>query len=493
MAPRQSIDERLEPLITHLILENFKSFRERQEIELGPLTLIYGPNGGGKSALIQALLLLEQSVIDRPPESDAALVTVGGGRISVPFDSLVHGKPEAGSFRIGWRTDASDGAGIEIKLRSRSQEVGAANADNEIEELVYSSPRFGVMDLSFAGRIRLKGDDPRTNVAGNLATPFYQLCAEASVASVEAVLAGINYSEEQYGRPAYLSGKGVLPSSLWYRSQDGDSKKLEFMDKWEIFAEWTRLLLRDSLASMGWVPAFREMPPEAPWVSLSHGRYRWWSDVNLDPLNRRLAGLGFPYELFYWRKPLPNGTSARQIFIKDLKSQLDVSLRDVGFGIGQVIPMLAMLDQEFGMICVEEPEIHLHPRAQACLADILLQDLENNSRRRANLDPMQDEDEIEWSFDPYRVGPMYGVGSPQSIGQRRQWIVETHSELMIRRIQRRIRNGETGLPAPAVVVLYVEPTANGALVHRIPLADDGEFECPWPGGFFADTMDDMLA
>jgi len=42
-------------------IENFKAFRDEQQITLAPITLIYGPNSSGKSSIIQSLLLLYQS------------------------------------------------------------------------------------------------------------------------------------------------------------------------------------------------------------------------------------------------------------------------------------------------------------------------------------------------------------------------------------------------------------------------------------------------
>jgi hypothetical protein len=44
-------------------MESFKSFGTAQFAPLAPLTLIYGPNSGGKSSIIQSLLLIKQSLV----------------------------------------------------------------------------------------------------------------------------------------------------------------------------------------------------------------------------------------------------------------------------------------------------------------------------------------------------------------------------------------------------------------------------------------------
>lgn len=48
----------------HLILENFMPFSGRRTIPIAPLTLIFGPNNAGKSAIIRALLMLKQTATD---------------------------------------------------------------------------------------------------------------------------------------------------------------------------------------------------------------------------------------------------------------------------------------------------------------------------------------------------------------------------------------------------------------------------------------------
>src|SRR4051812_26343811 len=58
-------------MLKHIHLENFKSWREL-DIDLAPLTLLFGTNSSGKSSVLQALLFLQQSV-----EKDS--VNFGGG------------------------------------------------------------------------------------------------------------------------------------------------------------------------------------------------------------------------------------------------------------------------------------------------------------------------------------------------------------------------------------------------------------------------------
>jgi len=151
-------------------------------------------------------------------------------------------------------------------------------------------------------------------------------------------------------------------------------------------------------------------------------------------------------------------------------SKIAVGPSDVGFGIGQLLPILVQaaisrIDSTHlrpRVICVEQPEIHLHPRLQAKVADIFLETVNQPNRR-------------------YTSRGVRGL----------QWVVETHSEMIIRRIQRRIREGHAD-PAN-ISVLYVQPKGqHGSEVINLPLDAHGDFTEEWPGGFFDEGFEEMF-
>lgn len=148
----------------------------------------------------------------------------------------------------------------------------------------------------------------------------------------------------------------------------------------------------------------------------------------------------------------------------DKRTNTKVTLADVGFGINQLLPVVvealvpatawSVFDRAHTIICVEQPEIHLHPRLQAEVADLIVE---------------------------------------SSLGNRgKQWIVETHSELLVRRVQRRIAEGQ--LDVGEVSVLYVEPGGfEGSLIHTLRLDEYGEFVDDWPDGFFEEGFNEVMA
>ncbi len=145
----------------------------------------------------------------------------------------------------------------------------------------------------------------------------------------------------------------------------------------------------------------------------------------------------------------------KDLVLVDLAKKTIVSHRDVGIGISQALPVLVSAFAAHNeTIAIEQPEIHLHPALQAELGDVFI-----NS----------------------------ALG-----GKQNTFLLETHSEHLILRIMRRIRETAAGtlpegLPpirAQDVSVLFVEPRESGSGIRVLELDDEGEFLDPWPGGFF---------
>lgn len=152
-----------------------------------------------------------------------------------------------------------------------------------------------------------------------------------------------------------------------------------------------------------------------------------------------------------------------EIVLTDRRSNTVVSHRDVGIGVSQVLPVLVnAYGRRQKTVAIEQPEIHLHPALQSELADVFI---ESALGERANT-----------------------------------FLLETHSEHLMLRILRRVRETtEKTLPAGAmpirpedVMVLYVEPEGPSSKIVELPVTPDGEFARPWPRGFFAERMQELV-
>jgi predicted ATPase len=157
------------------------------------------------------------------------------------------------------------------------------------------------------------------------------------------------------------------------------------------------------------------------------------------------------------------GEKISDLVLMDKRTKTPVSHRDVGIGVSQVIPILVScygLSDAF--VAIEQPEIHLHPKLQAELGDVFIQS---------------------------------ALGE-----QKNTFILETHSEHLLLRIMRRMRETynnelpEGCLPVRPedVSVLFVESDSRGSFVREMPLNKRGELVKAWPGGFFEEELDEIF-
>ncbi len=193
----------------------------------------------------------------------------------------------------------------------------------------------------------------------------------------------------------------------------------------------------------------------------------------VEQINEDLKRLKVKYQLKvsklqYEEDPSPSNVFSLRLIDKpvdekrDEKNEIDVSLRDVGFGISQVLPIIVQSRlSENKTLLIEQPEIHLHPAHQAELGDMFIR----SAKERGNT-----------------------------------LLLETHSEHLILRILRRIREtNDNELPEgfphirpKDVAVLYVQQGENGAQVIEIPVTEDGDFAEKWPRGFFTERAKELF-
>lgn len=75
-------------------------------------------------------------------------------------------------------------------------------------------------------------------------------------------------------------------------------------------------------------------------------------------------------------------------------------------------------------------------------------------------------------------------------GYGNQFIIETHSENLLLRLQKLIRKGE--LRKEDVAVIYCDKMPSGTVATELRLNDKGEFIDPWPQGFFEESFKEMF-
>lgn len=148
---------------------------------------------------------------------------------------------------------------------------------------------------------------------------------------------------------------------------------------------------------------------------------------------------------------IDKGKTVKALVAKDNRGGKSINLAATGSGISQLIPVVvqAVLTPQNGCLIVEQPEIHLHPAAQADLADLFV---------------------------------YYG-------NQGKQLIVETHSEHLLLRIRRRVAEGK--IPPEHVRIFLVEKSCGITQIKCLKLEKNGHFR-QWPKGFFEEGYKEAM-
>lgn len=132
----------------------------------------------------------------------------------------------------------------------------------------------------------------------------------------------------------------------------------------------------------------------------------------------------------------------------ELKIILDkesFKISNVGYGVSQILPILVdtFTGSKNEWFLIQQPEIHLHPKAQASIGD-LIYDL--------------------------------------NIIENKNFIIETHSEYLINRFRLRLKENRSNNPRSQILFFERNMTGNG--VQPIEIQNDGKYQKKIPASFF---------
>lgn len=388
-----------EPLIDHLVLGGLRAYAaEPVSVELAPLTLVFGPNSAGKSTLVSTMTLLAQSVSPNP------------SRVLVMNGSLV----DAGSFRMA----------VHKHDESLPMTLG----------LGYRPPAAG-------------SEQPELGPGRREITVQYRWDAKARIPTARALSITVGGRREVLELPVDTTDSSAV------------RRRTAALDE-----------LTDVLGRIAYLGPMRARPERTHNVGLGLTDYVGPAGEGLaevldarpdvlEETNRWMSRLGVGYEIRLLAPQSRDVVMAAGDFsvvgLLDTRQHppVLVSARAVGYGVGQLAPVIAqcLLSRE-GTVVIEQPEVHIHPRLQAAVGDLLIDSV---------------------------------------LSRGNQIVAETHSEHLVLRLLRRVREGV--LSPPDLAILYVETHEDGdAFVRRLDIDDDGDIAGGWPGGFFAERMDEVL-
>lgn len=448
-------------MITNFELENFKAFSHKQALRLAPITLIYGPNSSGKSSVIQALMMLQQTMLAKDKQGE--LVTSGDSINLGTFESLVHRQDS--NKKLSFSIEYTSQHDAQEYRQRHSYDMLFANADIRKLEISYENKNDKTVLTNYSFKCGSKNlekvsfqlERKRDTSIG----PIYSLTQSDSLRRVIGSREKIakddgkawNSLADSLSQPFYVSSNLNLPTSVNSTESALSSYTNKVIDDFSYVVGDLKYLgpLRSSPKRF-YSDAISSYQRGQGKNNLGLEIYKS-SATTKDKMNSFLAEFNIPYKIDVEDLGNVNSGPLISIQLTDLRNGAVVTPKDVGFGIGQVLPIiLEAIVSKKKLICVEQPEIHLHPRLQAHLADLFIESVSANHKN--------------------------------------QWIIETHSEALMLRIQRRIREGT--LPKEMVSVLYVDVGDLGAQVTELKLDDEGDFLTHWPNGFFEERVNEMF-
>jgi predicted ATPase len=559
------LSDRSEIFFPRIGIANFKAFGKGiQFFEIKPITLIYGPNSSGKSSFIHSLLYLDHA--QRSRQFDTTRTHLGEEFVDLGgFKQLIHGNREERNLLYNLSLGACDRFGnlvVELDIGKVAGEVGlqkaSINTADGIEILVlrketetesfdiffpegaavYFQQHLDEDDLGEFLTMLSKAKRAELPIWGKNFFPS-ELSDKPSSEGASPMMMGANQEdaykfltklirtiskriEEFLGndRISYLGPLRSLPKRSFMKSSplagernlhSNGEAAWDLIKKNEVVREqvnvWLNLLFKNNykiLSQKSFDPeTIRTVATEVITQTIEkvlkqipegfHGDDR--TKELTDELDSGKLMVDFDFEHLKVLNEVFNQfrneiekiecdtvaeriskelidiavASTTSISIEN-PNGIQLSPKDVGVGVSQVIPLIAeTCSNKRSVILIEQPEIHLHPAQQADLGDLFI---ENANRKNGD---------SSWN----------------------NFIIETHSQHILERIGRRIRDTQRNqedqmsnrapITTDDVAVYYIDPeNPEGVFVMTMELTDEGHLAKPWPDGFFNEDIDDLF-
>ena len=431
-------------MITHIRVKNFKSWKDSGEVKLAPLTGFFGTNSSGKSSLLQILLLLKQNVGHTRSREIREIIFWGNTNSLVNvgnFHEVIHGHNTEESLTLEFGCKFKEPFKIGVHGKTPNGQIGnvPVSIDNFTFNTVIDEVGIDLLIKEFCYR--------------------FESCEVPEVKWVRGYLShtdlsGQQMSEQIGGGNCYGGPHSGQPHRLLHPL----SGAFENLFSHVYYLGPTRV---DPQRHYNW-----------------HGGHpqhiRQWGNQTVDALLsarvRKLKTLHqeeeVPIEdrISYWLQEMElahsftldwktQGSTEYEVRIQKTSSSPPVTLVDMGYGLGQFLPVLVLCyyAPEGSTLILEQPGIHLHPKVQSQLADLLIE-----------------------------------VVTERNL----QILVESHSEHLLNRLQRRV--AEEKIAADQTALYFCQNDEGVSNIDRLKMDEFGNIT-NWPENFFGDEMGDLFA
>lgn len=445
-------------MITHLRIRNFKSWEDTGVVRLAPLTGLFGTNSSGKTSLLQLLLLLRQTA-DSPDRNQ--VLHLGDDRSTLDLGTypdivFKHDTSRDLQWALDW--DLPEALAIqdpETETRtlfsSEHLSYGATvawqgNGDADAGRPIVRRMEYRFGEDLFA--MELKPASPGQYELTHKGSDFHFVRSQGRVWPLPPPAKCYGFPDQVRGRyqnAAFLSDFELafenLMQNLFYLGPLRDYPKRQY--------SWAGDRPRD-MGRRGEkvVDALLAADDAGERVSRGRGKQR----------------LSLAEQVAKWLKELQlidsfdvkrvaRGSKLYQVWVRQTVGSPEVLITDVGFGVSQILPVITLCyyAPPGATLILEQPEIHLHPSVQSGLADVFL-----DAIKTRNI----------------------------------QIVVESHSEHLLRRLQRRVAEEQI---EPDQAALHFCRVHDG-VSRLVPLKLDlfGTIQ-NWPDGFFGDEFNEIAA
>ena len=452
-------------MFKHLKIQNFKAWKDTGKIEMAPISLFFGANSSGKSSIGQFLMMLKQTV----ESPDRKAVFYPGGKNSAAqlgsYQEMVFNRNASHKIAFEYRWSLRDTLEIEdpVSGQSFSREDLAFYAEVGLKKTGQASKDLNAPGLNHLKYELTKSDEITLSITMDHKA---KTKSEYKVEADKYVLKRKQGRVWSPGAPVRFYG---FPDEVVAYHQNADFVQALNLRHEKLFSSLFYLgPLRTRTERLyswsGSEPESVGYEGENTIAAILSARNRKISlgyKQRTRPLQEIIASelknMGL-IETFAVN-PISKKRQEYEVKVRTKGSKDSVDLPDVGFGISQVLPVLVQCfyAPPGSIIVMEQPEIHLHPRAQSALADVMIDVI--NSREN---------------------------GADRNI----QLVIETHSEHFLRRLQRRI--AENDLPKDKVSAYFANVTKTPPTLDPLEINLFGNIR-NWPENFFGDEMEDVTA
>ncbi|WP_439518322.1 DUF3696 domain-containing protein [Hydrogenophaga sp.] len=471
-----------------ITVENFKGIARIEDFCLEQISILAGTNSGGKSSLVQLLMLLKQSLEARSPETPLKLNKpyISLGR----FENVIRRSPGVKSFKVAIVLERADLDERLLEVFAGKRRVpgllGTELADVKEVRVVaeFKKPTNRIVVSSF--EIEIIAD---RNISLTIARKSHGKSHTLKTNADQFFFRRIKFKTSGIGSQEHPSNGGrsydgkVGYTAFFPLELDIEPSESEYVS-FSPLMNYIRNSLHSAFERISYIGPLREEPKEfyyhdddlidhignkgenAAFLLSKHAEdhvqyIRFGMGTRAEAIvrngNLKEAVNYWLCEVFGLAKEVrvTRAKTNRHLYSVSLKGWDGgiVPITHVGFGVSQIFPILVEgLRSTPGrrIIILEQPEIHLHPKVQS------------------------------WLFDFVR--------SVSNVS----FLVETHSDHFINRLRRRVAEDESNSLADRINLTFVNPSEEGTNYERLKLFDTGSL-AKWPVGFFDQYDEDVRA